>query len=126
VPTVNAADQAFLDRRRAGARTRWVTPSLVLLLIGLVWVGLFSWAPALVNPKHVIGEIEQKAIEAGTLAIYAVAATLLANVVMLLSCVIGVLLLSSAAQERRYLRMLERPVPTPVRATTTTSNDTVA
>lgn len=128
MPTLNADDLIFLDRRRVTARARWLMPTLVLTLVGLVWIGLFAWAPSLVNPKHVIGAIEQKAIEDGTLTLYAVAATLLANLVMLLLCVISVLLLSSASQERRYLRMLERATarPTPAPAPTTTSNDTVA
>lgn len=126
VPPPSAADQTFIDRRRAGAGGRWLLPSLVLTLLGLVWIGLFAWAPSLVNPKHVIGQIEQKAIEAGTLTLYAVAATLLANLVMLLLCVIGVLLLAAAAQERRYLRMLERPAAGPAPSPPTTSNDTVA
>ena len=126
MPTPNADDLLFLDRRRATARARWLMPTLVLTLVALVWVGLFAWAPSLVNPKHVIGEIEQKAIEDGTLTLYAVSATLLANLVMLLLCVISVLLLSAASQERRYLRMLERPAVRPAPAPPTTSNDTVA
>lgn len=127
----NSADLAFLERRRAGARSRWVLPTLILTLVGLGWVGLFTWAPSLVNPKHVIGAIEQQAIEAGTLTLYAVAATLLANAVLFLFVVLAFAALAAGSQERRYLRMLERATPAPAAAPVpkppaTTSNDTGA
>lgn len=108
-----AADQAYLDRRRAGAGARWLLPPLILVLVVAVWIALFTLAPSLVNPRHVIGEIEQHAIEAGTLTLYAIAATLLANAVLFMSAVIAIILLMAANQERRYLRMLERLAPPP-------------
>ena len=122
-PPLNASDHAFVERRRIGARARWMFPLLLLLLMALAWVAMFAWTPMLVSPMHVLGLMEKKAIADGTLTLYAVAATLLANAVLLSVCTIALVLLSAASQERRYLRIVERLT---AQDAATTSNDTGA
>jgi len=117
------ADLAFIEQRRAQRRTGLFLLPAALALVALVWVGLLVWAPLLLNPRHVLGAIEQHALEAGTLTLYAVAATLLANTVLLLLVVLLVALMRCAYMERRLLRIVQVAQSS---AMTTTSRDTGA
>lgn len=80
-----------------------------VVLAGLLalWVALFLFWPISVNPFTVVGRIEQRMFEPGTLTMYAVTATVLMNVILALLVGFVAFAMVWARRERRYLKLLE-------------------
>jgi len=103
-------DRLFVEQRRARRHVGlYVLPALVVLL-GLIWVGLFLWWPLAINPKAVLGATEMGILDCGTgaLSTYAVSATVLVNVLLFLLAVVFVMAIAGAGRERRYLRVIDK------------------
>ena len=110
MPTLSDSDRLFIEQRRARKHVGlYVLPAL-LIIIGIVWVGLFVWWPLAINPNAILGATETKTLDCGQGALtrYALSATVLVNVLLLgfsIGCLVGI---TRAGRERRYLRMIER------------------
>lgn len=110
------SDRLFVDERRARKRTGlYIFPAL-LILIGLVWAALFVWWPLAINPNAVLGAAEMGIISCGSGALsrYALSATVLVNVLLLLLAIFLAVGIARAGRERRYLRIIERLTKEPV------------
>jgi hypothetical protein len=107
------AQRRFIEARAARRHIGlWVFP---VVLAGLVsaWGLFFVYFPAAVNPYTVIGHIEARDFEPGTLTMYAITCTVLVNVLFALLAAILVLSIAWARHERRYLKLLETAVKSP-------------
>lgn len=110
MPSLSDSDRLFVEHRRARRSFGLYALPTLLLLIGVVWAGLFLWWPLSINPNAVLGAAEANIISCGSGALtrYALSATVLVNVLLLLlglACVVGI---ARAARERRYLRLIDR------------------
>jgi hypothetical protein len=105
---LSTRDRVFLELRK-GRRTvgLYGLPSGLILLV-LVWGALHAFWPVSVNPYVVMGRIEQRLFEPGALAMYAITATVLVNLVFALLAVCLVLAIAWARHERRYLRLIDQ------------------
>jgi hypothetical protein len=104
------SDRLFVDERRARRRTGlYVLPAL-LVLLGLIWAALFLWWPLAINPNAVLGAAEMGIISCGSGALsrYALSATVLVNVLLLLLAIFCAIAIARAGRERRYLRIIDR------------------
>jgi hypothetical protein len=107
MPPASNLDRLFIEQRKAGRKTGLIVLPIVLAGLIALWVSLFLFWPISVNPFTVVGRIEQRAFEPGTLTMYAVTTTVLMNVILAL-LVVGVLLgMVWARRERRYLKLLD-------------------
>jgi hypothetical protein len=110
MPSLTDSDRLFIEQRRSRRKTGlYVLPALLIALV-LLWVALFVWFPMAINPNAILGASETDLMRpgTGTLTRYALAATVLVNVLLLMLvsvCVIGI---SRAGRERRYVRMIDR------------------
>lgn len=113
----DAADDRFLTERRARQRFGlFAFPAAIVLLV-LVWIGLFSFVPLLVNPFDVLGKLETQTLAPGTLTVFAVVGVLAMNAVFLLMIALSVVGIVIARRERKYLKLVEKlqhaPTSTP-------------
>jgi hypothetical protein len=100
------SDLLFVERRKARRiMGLYVLPAALLSLV-LAWAAFFLFWPLSVNPFTVVGRIEQRLFEPGTLTMYAVSATVLMNVVFALLAAMLVLAMVWASHERRYLKLV--------------------
>lgn len=110
MPSLTDSDRLFVEQRRSRKHVGLYVLPAFLVLLGVAWVGLFLWWPLSINPNAVLGAAEMGIISCGSGALsrYALSATVLVNVLLLLlavSCVVGI---ARAGRERRYLRMIDR------------------
>jgi hypothetical protein len=101
------AQRRFIEARAARRHIGlWVFP---VFLAGLIsaWALFFIYFPLAVNPWTVIGHIEARDFEPGTLTMYAITCTVLVNVLFAVLSGVLVLLIAWASHERRYLKLLE-------------------
>jgi hypothetical protein len=98
-------DRRFLAYRRERSRFGlWALPTALVCLLA-IWAGIWAYLPLAVNPWTVIGRIEAKEFEPGTLTMYAVMFTVLVNVVFVLLGTFLVFAMLWLRRERRYFRM---------------------
>ena len=102
------SDLKFIEKRRK--LIRWWNLVGAMTFAGLVsFVAWMFWAqPRLINPLHVVGELEAGGIPQATLEIMAV---LLPMVVLAIFLVLAVMIgfaFAVIGNERRYLRMIDR------------------
>jgi hypothetical protein len=105
--SLNAADEKFVAERRALDRVGLFVFPAALVIVVLVWVGLFYFVQLIVNPFHVLGRLEERSLAPGTLTVFAVVGVLAVNALFLLTAVLSVAGMVIARRERRYLRMIE-------------------
>jgi hypothetical protein len=98
-------DRRFLAYRRERSRFGlWALPTALMCLVA-IWVGIWAYLPLAVNPWTVIGRIEAKEFEPGTLTMYAVMFTVLVNVLFVLISTFLVFAMLWLQRERRYFRI---------------------
>ncbi|NLS96875.1 MAG: hypothetical protein GXX96_32465 [Planctomycetaceae bacterium] len=105
---IDDKDLAFVEKRRR--LVRWWNLVGSATLAGLAaFVAWMFWAhPRLINPLHVVGEIEAGRIAQSTLELMAV---MLPMVVLVIFLVLGVMLgfaFAMIGNERRYLMIIDR------------------
>jgi hypothetical protein len=105
------SDLIFLERRKARRSVGLYLLPVALLGLVLAWGAFFVFWPISVNPYTVVGRIEQRLFEPGTLTMYAISATVLMNVVFALLALILVLAMVWASHERRYLKLVSGAQP---------------
>ena len=100
------SDQMFLERRKARRSVGLYLLPAGLVALVLAWASFFIFFPISVNPFTVVGRIEQRLFEPGTLTMYAISATVLMNIVFALLAAMLVLAMVWASYERRYLKLV--------------------
>lgn len=111
--TLDPSEDRFIAERKLRERFGlFVFPAAIVLLC-LVWVGLFSFVPLLVNPFDVLGKLEQQTLAPGTLTVFAVVGVLAMNAVFLLMIALSALGIVIARRERRYIKLIEKLRATP-------------
>jgi hypothetical protein len=110
MPSLTDSDRLFVEQRRSRKHMGLYVLPAFLVLLAVVWVGLFLWWPLSINPNAVLGAAEMGVISCGSGALsrYALSATVLVNVLLFLlaaCCVVGI---ARAGRERRYLRLIDR------------------
>jgi protein-S-isoprenylcysteine O-methyltransferase Ste14 len=106
--SLDPADDRFLTERRARQSFGLFAFPAAIVIICLVWLGLFSFVPLLVNPFDVLGRLEQGTLAPGTLTVFAVVGVLAMNAVFLLTIALSVLGIVIARRERRYLKLIDK------------------
>jgi hypothetical protein len=105
---LGARDRQFLERRRSlnrfGNLALW--GGLVLVLVA--WVAFHVLFPLLVNPYALLGRLESKALETGSVTTLAMVGQLALNLVFLMLTALCAFTLGWAWQERRYLRIVDK------------------
>lgn len=110
MPSLTDSDRLFVEQRRSRKHVGLYVLPAVLVLLGVAWVGLFLWWPLSINPNAVLGAAEMGIISCGSGALsrYALSATVLVNVLLLLLALFCIVGITRAGRERRYLRMIDR------------------
>jgi hypothetical protein len=106
--SLNAADEKYLTERRALQRFGMFVFPAALVLVLLVWIGLFYFVPLIVNPFDVLGRLEQRSLAPGTLTVFAVVGVLAVNALFFLMAALSVIGMALARRERQYLRIIEQ------------------
>lgn len=107
---LSESDRLFLAQRRERKHIGlFVVPGVLVLLV-LIWAGLFLWWPTSVNPKAIWAaqERDELVCGSGNLSTYAVGAAILVNAAFMLLSAMLVLCISWARSERRYLKMIDK------------------
>jgi hypothetical protein len=104
---LNASDEKFLTARKALQRFGMFAFPAAVVLVLLIWIGLFYFVPLIVNPFHVLGRLEERSLAPGTLTVFAVVGVLAVNALFFLMAVLSVIGMLIARRERRYLRMID-------------------
>jgi len=110
---LDASDDRFISDRKLRERFGLFVFPAAIVFVCLVWVGLFSFVPMLVNPFDVLGKLEAQTLAPGTLTVFAVVGVLAMNVVFLLMIALSALGIVIARRERRYLRLIDKLRDTP-------------
>lgn len=110
---LDASEDRFLNDRKTRQRFGLFAFPAAIVLLCLVWLGLFSFVPMLVNPFDVLGKLETQTLAPGTLTVFAVVGVLAMNAVFLLMIALSVFGIVIARHERRYLRMIDKLRGTP-------------
>ena len=101
-------DRVFLERRRTlnrfGSLALWGGLALVLL----AWIAFHLFFPLLVNPYALLGRLENKTLETGSVTTLAMVGQFALNLVFLMLTALCTFTLGWAWQERRYLRIVEK------------------
>ena len=105
---LDASDDRFIAERKTRERFGMFAFPAAVVLVCLVWVGLFTFVPLLVNPFDVLGRLEKQTLAPGTLTVFAVVGVLAMNAVFLLMIALSVVGMLIARRERRYLKLIER------------------
>lgn len=102
------SDDRFIGERKARERFGLFVFPAAIVFVCLVWAGLFSFVPMLVNPFEVISKLETQTLAPGTLTMFVVVGALAMNVVFFLMVALSVLGIVIARRERRYLRLIDK------------------
>lgn len=113
MPALDSSDQHFVRERESRQTFGLFAFPAAIVLVCLVWVGLFSFAPLVVNPFDVLGRLERGTLAPGTLTMFAVVGVLAMNAVFLLMLVLAASGVVLARRERRYLKLIEKLTTTP-------------
>lgn len=105
---LDASDDRFLAERKSLERFGLFAFPAAIVLLCLVWLGLFTFVPLLVNPFDVLGKLETQTLAPGTLTVFAVVGVLAMNAVFLLMIALSALGIVIARRERRYIRLIEK------------------
>jgi protein-S-isoprenylcysteine O-methyltransferase Ste14 len=106
--TLDSTDDRFITERKARQRFGMLAFPAAIVLVLLVWIGMFSFVPLLVNPFDVLGRLETQTLAPGTLTVFAVVGVLAMNAVFLLTIALSVLGIVIAQRERRYLKLIDK------------------
>lgn len=105
---LGARDRVFLERRRTlnrfGSLALW--GGLVLVL--LAWIAFHLFFPLLVNPYALLGRLESRTLEMGSVTTLAMVGQFALNLVFLMLTALCTFTLGWAWQERRYQRIVEK------------------
>ena len=112
---LDPSEDRFLTERKSRQRFGLYAFPAAIVLVCLVWVGLFSFVPLLVNPFDVLGRLERQTLAPGTLTVFAVVGVLAMNAVFLLMVALSAIGIAIARRERRYLKLIDK-LQTPPRA----------
>jgi hypothetical protein len=101
-------DRVFLERRRTinrfGSLALWGGLALVLL----AWIAFHLFFPLLVNPYALLGRLESRTLEMGSVTTLALVGQFALNLVFLMLTALCAFTLGWAWQERRYQRIVEK------------------
>lgn len=105
---LDASDDRFIAERKTREGFGMFAFPAAVVLVCLVWVGLFTFVPLLVNPFDVLGKLEKQTLAPGTLTVFAVVGVLAMNAVFLLMIALSVIGMVIARRERRYLKLIDK------------------
>ncbi|MGE0452596.1 MAG: hypothetical protein AB7O37_04630 [Vicinamibacteria bacterium] len=105
---LGARDRQFVELRRTlnrfGSLALWGGLGLVLL----AWIAFHLFFPLLVNPYALLGRLESRALETGSVTTLAMVGQIALNLVFLMLTALCAFTLAWAWQERRYLRIVDK------------------
>lgn len=108
MPNLDSSDERFVRERESRQAFGLFAFPAAIVLVCLIWAGLFYFAPLVVNPFDVLGRLERGTLEPGTLTMFAVVGVLAMNAVFVLMLVVAGSGVALAWRERRYLRLIEK------------------
>jgi hypothetical protein len=108
MPTLDPSDERFVRERESRQTFGLFAFPAAIVLVCLIWAGLFYAVPLVVNPFDVLGRLERGTLAPGSLTMFAVVGVLAMNVVFLLMLVLAASGVMLARRERRYLKLIEK------------------
>ncbi len=105
---LDSSDDRFINERKAAQRFGLYAFPAAVVLVALVWIGLFYFVPILVNPFDVLGRLETQTLAPGTLTVFAVVGVLAMNAVLLLMIALAVIGMLIARRERRFIKLVDK------------------